>query len=212
LAATRTLIFAAAGAVLAASLAYGAGQPEGKRVQPRVCLTQRLELTEAQKKQIEGICTKYRGEMKKLREGKGDRQQGREQARELRRKMRAEIHRVLTPAQREKLQSYRSEWRKGALRDRGLRRGQAMMDRMTRELALTPAQREKVREVYRAHREEIRALAKDVRAQGGDRQQLRQRAQALREKLVAGVRAELTPQQQQKLQALVRRWERGPRG
>lgn len=228
------------GALLTAGLAFAAG-PQGVGPHCRLGdrMAQNLGLSETQKAQVKGICERYAGELRQLwRDERAARAARRARAQELHSRMQAEIERVLTPEQRQKLQQmradrYRNEWRLGVRPDRyrnewwrgvrpdryrgewrrgpvpGARRGPG---KLARQLGLTPEQREKVRAVWAAHREELRALMRDARAQGASRDAIRQRMIALREKVAAEVRPILTPEQREKLQALVERWKERAKG
>jgi len=228
--AIRASMLMGASAILATSVAWGAGpggQP-GQRADRGGRAAHSLGLTDAQKAKIQPIMEKYRGRFRTLSE-----QQRTERAR-LREKMQAEIAPLLTPEQREKVAKTR-EHRGQRLGQRGARQGHRFYGRpgawhgrhfgrrhpgsrpaprrLSQHLQLAPEQQQKLQEISGAHRAAMRSIMQDARSGKLDRGQARNRVEALRKEMRANVAAVLTPDQQQKLETLRQqkrgRWHRG---
>ncbi len=206
------------GSVLAAGLLLAAGAGKaGCRREHGGRMGQALGLTDAQKAKIQPIMEKYRGEMKELRGQTLTPEQKRAKFTELRDKMKAEISPILTQEQRDKAakmhenRGQRTGGKRGAWGHGRMGRGHAgaMGQRMAKELNLTAAQQEKVKGLVQEHRTAMRSLIGDARSGKVERGQVRERAQALRQKMMAEMDTVLTPEQQQKLKSL--REQRGAR-
>lgn len=95
---------------------------------------------------------------------------------------------------------YREGWRPGA--ERGARGQEAMVDRLTRELALSPAQQDSVRAILTRHRGEMEALWRQVHP----------RLDSLRQVIRGEIAAQLAPPQRAEFLRLIAEMEHHHRG
>lgn len=123
----------------------------------------------------------------------------------------AELHRRLTPEQREELLAAHRAAR--AEKDRadapGERKGamaahHPMLQRMLREIeTLTEEQKAQLREVHQQYAPQLRALAQRARQGDIDRAELRRQRAEVQQQITADVQAILTPEQQQRAHELL---------
>lgn len=199
---TRIALMAGMGALLAAGIVFAAAASSGHAYRGRgERLAQALGLTDAQKAQIRPILEKYRPQFRALRSEKLAPEAKGARFADLRTKMQAEIAPILTQQQRDKVAQMRQARANGRCgRHSGFRRHAGR--RIAQALQLTPDQQQKIQGIVAAHRSDIRSIVAQVRAGKLDRTQAHARIKSIREETKTQVESVLTPEQQQKLQAL----------
>lgn len=162
-----------------------------------------LDLTEAQQAKMKAVQEAQSATMRKmfeeLRGGGGDREAMRAKFGELREKFQKQTDAILTDAQKKKLAEIRAKGPQRPDRPGGGQRpgGDAGRRDPYAALKLTEAQKKKVTEIQTAQRTEMRKLFS-----GGNREGMREKMTALREKTNKQIEAILTDEQKKKFKEM----------
>ncbi len=169
-----------------------------------------LDLSEAQQKKLQALQEEQGAAMRKvfeeLRGGGGDREAMRAKFTEMREKFQKQTEAILTDAQKKKLAEIRA---KGPQRPDGGARpggGGGRRDPLA-ALNLTDEQKKKVTEIQTAQRTEMRKLFS-----GGNREGMREKMTALREKTNKQIEGILTDEQKKKFKEMQSQRPTRPQG
>ena len=153
---------------------------------------EQLNLSAEQKAKLEAFGAEQKKAMAELKEKNGE--AAKQQRQELHRKFREQRMAVFTPEQKQKLQQLRADHRKAA-KDNMQERRKAVKE----QLALTQAQQEKIKGLNQEFRTKRKALHGNTTL---DESKRKEEIKALAQQHRKDLRQVLTPEQQQKLQAL----------
>ncbi len=191
------------------ALAHGGKGKRGFNVDKRVeKMTQRLDLSEDQSKQVRSILESKKDQFKAIRGQKIDREQKRTQMRELRKSTRAEIAQVLDDEQKAKVKKFKKR-RRHKRAHRGHPFSEKRIEKTAERLGLDDAQVSKIKSIVsdaKAERELI------LEAADGDRSAARGELRAHRSKVRTRIEAVMTPDQLEKARELRQQRKRTRRG
>lgn len=167
------------------------GAEQGRRFSAEGYKTAVLEVAkEDQKKQLEAAFAKAQEKMTALRAEGGDRQAAGEKLMAINQELRADISKILNEEQQQQVRQ--------KMAVSGVGRGPGQID--FEKLGLNEDQKAKVQKLNEELREKMSKLRDEA---GGDRQAMGEKMRALMEERTAKLKEILTPEQQQKLQAMM---------
>ena len=160
-------------------------------------LAERLSLTEQQKAKVRPIVERYTAEVRRLRQQTPAGPERERKIEALMQEFREKVQAILTPEQRRRFGQMMA-------RGAGLLGPLGNVDALAARLRLTEEQRTKLSAVVERARDEAAKLREQARASGLTREQLRPKAQALRERVANQIRPLLTEQQRRQFDAMLR--------
>lgn len=173
---------------------------ESGRVEGRIPrfeqLAERLSLTPQQRARLKPIVDYYAAQVRKLRERMPAGPEREQRLRALVQEFRQRTQAVLTAEQRRRFEQVMA-------RGVGILGPLGNVDALSARLGLTEEQRRKVAPLVEKARSEAAKLREEARASGLTREQLRPKAQALRERLANQIRPILTEQQRKRLEEML---------
>ena len=170
-------------------------------------LTQKLALSDKQAREVRSILSSAQTERLDIRSRhKDDRAAAKPELQALHERTSAELKKVLTADQFAQFEQLKGKHGKKHGKKHG---GKQRLERLERELALSPKQVEQIKAIHQARHAE----AKEIIAKAGSREAARPELKALRQSSKQEVRALLTAEQQVKFDALKERHDKqGKRG
>lgn len=154
-------------------------------------LDKKLDLSDAQEKQIREILEKH---STKLEDIKAEKEKLKGEARKENEAIAAEIKNVLSKEQNVKLDSLRKQ-QAGGDKDNT----EARLERMKKRLDLNAEQTEKLRSALNAHLQKMREIRDQAKADGSTRDVMKEKMRSEKEQFRNTLKTILTPEQMQKL-------------
>jgi periplasmic protein CpxP/Spy len=164
-----------------------------ERIELRVKkLDEKLDLTDAQEKQVREILNNHTAKLENL---KAEKEKLKSEARKEKEAIAAEIKNVLSKEQNEKLEKMHSKNQDGDDKEENT---EARLEKLKKKLDLNAEQTEKLRSALNTHLQKMREIRNQAKVDG-KRNEAKEKMRAEKEQFRSSLKSILTPEQMEKL-------------